>query len=548
MTVFRLDELTALRASTSRSSRIAALRLWPPVMATLRRAAASSLLRQAAAAVLSALLLASAFPAPDHGVLAWVAVVPLLVVCDGIGARRAFVIGAGSGCIAGLCIFSWLLQVPAIGVPQMTVLALYIAVYPAIWCALLPALARSRVPLVLTAPAAWVVLDYVRAHADFLALPWATLAHSQHDNLAVLQLAALTGEAGVTTLVVACNVAIAGMLLRAPKARMAAGVTMLVIAAVHMGGFVRLSLPETGPRVAVAAIQPSIVLSERDDAAGRHAIWTRLERLSMAAAAAGARIIVWPETAIADPRNNATLGAQLAALADRIDATLVVGGAETEKFMSADGDALRVRQQEKYNAAYVVAPAAPLSTPYRKQRLVPFGEYEPLADVVSWPRWLVPAIQSGVPGDVDPDPLSARGIAIGVLICWENLFADLARASAARGAQMLVQLTNDVWFGRTAASAQHNLASVLRAIENATPVVTASNTGPSQIVDGAGHVMARVPQLFTEGFAVARVPLRTHTTFYSRSGDWLVLVALSCVLLGFTRRATRHRDVHAART
>jgi apolipoprotein N-acyltransferase len=201
-----------------------------------------------------------------------------------------------------------------------------------------------------------------------------------------------------------------------------------------------------------------------------------------------------------------------------------------------------VREFKKFNSAYVVTAGVPLAAPYRKRRLVPFGEYEPLAEVVSWPRWLVPAIRSGVPGDPDPAPLPAGNVAVGVLICWENLFADLARGAARRGAQVLVQLTNDVWFGRTAASAQHNLASVLRAIENRIPVVTASNTGPSQIVDGAGRVVAAVPHLFAEGYAVATVPLRGHATFYSRAGDWLVLVALACLVSGFALRATRRSE------
>ena len=211
--------------------------------------------------------------------------------------------------------------------------------------------------------------------------------------------------------------------------------------------------------------------------------------------------------------------------------------------MTGDAGRVEVRERERYNSAYVVSPQGALSSPYRKRRLVPFGEYTPLDGVVAWPRWLVVPVESGVAGEPDPAPLRAGSIAVGVLICWENLFAELARGTTAGGAQILVQLTNDAWFGRTAASAQHNLASVLRAVENGVPIAIASNTGPSQVIDGSGHVVASISQPFGEGVAIASAPLRNRTTFYSRTGDWLFFPALALVALAFAPLPPRRRSI-----
>ncbi len=120
-----------------------------------------------------------------------------------------------------------------------------------------------------------------------------------------------------------------------------------------------------------------------------------------------------------------------------------------------------------------------------------------------------------------------------MLICWENLFADLARSTTRDGAQILLQLTNDAWFGRTAAAAQHNLASILRAVENGVPIAIASNAGPSQVIDGSGRIVASAGPAFGEGIAVASVTLRSRTTFYSRAGDWLLVPALALAALAF---------------
>lgn len=536
-----------------------------------------AMLKLGAASLASGLLLSAAFASSALGCLAWVALVPMLLVLRGHSLLAAGLAGLAWGSVAALGTFGWLLEVPAVGPPQATVLALYLALYPACWCMGVVRLMRSRAPLLLAAPALWVALEAVRAQAGFLALPWATLAQSQHHNLALLQLASLGGEAAVSFVVALGNVVIAGWVagwvtgrvagsvpgritsLRRPASTSLLGARRVALAAgavllAHGAGLLMLLAPDAGPVLQVAAIQPSIGVAERNSAAGREAIWQRLHDLTWAAAnsAPASRqqplLVVWPETAVGDPQHDVQLAARLAALARASHTVLVVGAAETEKFRATEGQQAVLLEREQFNSAYLVAPNAPLSAPYRKRRLLPFGETVPLQSYVVWPRWLVPDILSGQAGDHPANFWLARdgatALRIGVLICWENTFAELARDAVRGRAQVLVQLTNDAWFGHTRASAQHNAISVLRAVENHVPVVIASNSGRSQIISARGRIVAQGPGLFEQGTATAAVAVGAAGTLYTRTGDvwaWACAAVAAVSLSAPSRQARVHR-------
>ncbi len=492
------------------------------------------------AVIASAVLLVAAFPSPDFGVLGFIALAPLLLTCRTLGPARSALAGFGFGVLSSLGIYRWLLEVPGIGAPQMAVLAAYVSLYPAAWCALLPRLQRSRVPTWLSVPAAWVLVEAARSHAGFLALPWATLAHTQHDNLALLQLASVTGEAGVSFAVVMVNVAVAEFIAtrRArPLATVGAAIVLL-----HAGGAAALATAPRGSTLTVAAIQPVIPVDARSTAEQRAAIWQRLEALTLEAAQARPAVIVWPETAVPDPLLADELAQRLVALAQRAGAALVVGAAQVEKFSTRTPDgALAMRTRATHNAAHLVLPtSAARVEPYRKRRLVAFAEYLPLDGVLDWPAWLVAPMPSSLRAGPDVPPRWALpdGTRIAALICWENLFAGLARDAVGNGAQVLVQLTNDAWFGRSAAARQHNLASVMRAVENRVPIVIASNAGPSQVIDAYGRVAGAALATFEYGVVTASVAAGDAGSFFSPSGDWLIGVAVLLVVAAGVRRAT----------
>ncbi|MEO8835167.1 MAG: apolipoprotein N-acyltransferase, partial [Caldimonas sp.] len=294
-----------------------------------------------------------------------------------------------------------------------------------------------------------------------------------------------------------------------------------------------------------AAVQPGIGLAERDTAEGRAAIWRRLASLTREASAVRPALVVWPETAVGDPRHDPALAARLAALSASLRVPIVVGAAETEKFAATTGDGLSASERDAWNSAYLVADGAVVGEPYRKRVLMPFGEYLPLRGALPWPAFLVPDVVDVRAGDADAGfeiAASPTPIRLAATICWESEFADLARFAVVGGARLLVQLTNDAWFGDSRAAAQHNMASVLRAVENGVPVVLASNAGPSQVIDARGRVLSRVEGFGRHGIAVATVTIGSAGgTWYSRAGDVFSFACVGFAALGLGTASMRRR-------
>lgn len=165
-------------------------------------------------ALLTAALWSWSLPELDLGWLGWVALVPLAVVCHGVPPLTAAMFGFMSGLGTAYGTLHCIFEVPGFGLHHSLVAASYLALYPACWCLGVSLMSRAGGAPAFPAAALWVLLDYVRAHAGFLAFPWGTLAHTQHRNLPLLQVATITGEYGVTFVVVLASVAVAGIMLQ----------------------------------------------------------------------------------------------------------------------------------------------------------------------------------------------------------------------------------------------------------------------------------------------------------------------------------------------
>lgn len=475
-------------------------------------------------ALLSSALLSGSLPPLDWGWLAWVALVPLMLACHDLAPLKAAGLGLLCGVASSFGIYGWLFEVPSFDLRHAVVLALYVGLYPAAWCASVAWLERRHASLIVTAPVLWVILDYLRAHAGFLALPWGTLAQTQHHNHAILQVASLGGEHGVTFLVALGNAALASVILR--REQHGTVTAAIVLALAHLWGAAVLYAAPQGPTIRVTAIQPNIQIAERETEAGRKANMERLEQLTRVAAATKPSLIIWPESAVpGDLHADRPLIARLQRLTDQIGIPLIVGAARVEKF--ATGEKEVTIGSHVFNTAYLLKPGEPLAAPYRKRVLVPFAEYLPHPKIIPWPEWLAPRVAEMTPGEQAQLFKVTADLFVGALICWENLFPPLARESVHQGANVLVQLTNDVWFGRSAAPYQHNLMSVMRAVENRVPVLIASNTGPSQIIDGYGRVVATAPNTFVDGAVTADIHTNVATTLYTLSGDTVVFGLLA---------------------
>ena len=485
-------------------------------------------------ALLTAALWSWSLPPQDIGWLAWIALVPLIIACHGAPVLLAATFGFASGLGVAYGTLHWIFEVPGFGLQHSLLAAGYLALYPACWCLGVSFMSRAGITPALPAAALWVLLDYVRAHAGFLAFPWGTLAHTQHLNLPLLQLATITGEYGVTFVVVLGSVALTEILLR--HAWRAAALASLVLVLAHIVGAFALQTSPSGPTIRVAAVQPNIQRGEQATEEGRAITFERLERLTRAAALQHPSLIAWPETAIAgNLQANPLLAADLQSLAQEAGTPIVLGVSEVEKFASRD--ATGTSRRRTYNSAYLVSPGEPLALPYRKRVLLPFGEYVPLETLVSWPAWMGGKGFDSQPGNQFRLFTLPDGTSFATMICWESLFSDLSRESVQAGARLLVQLNNPAWFGRTAAAEQQNISSVFRAVENRVPVLLSSNTGPSQVIDRYGRVITGTTSLFEAGLAIGEVALGTGGTVYTRNGDLFIVCLLSILIFGSIHRS-----------
>jgi apolipoprotein N-acyltransferase len=487
------------------------------------------LLLPIALATVSALLYSwAAIPTAAGAMIAWVAIVPLFMALEKVTAGRAFCIGWVFGLSNMLALAAVMWPVPGIRAQHLLVPAGFLALYPALWAAAV-VVARNSLRSTLAqdgvALAAWLVLDHVRANIAILAFPLGSLAQTQVENLPLIQIAAVLGEAAVTFLVLLGNLAI-WRLLRGDAPRCWVLRTAPVVATLVFGSVVLTR----HPRVPELASVPMAVLHTNFPSFGSARVSEeRRDRDTLESlvqlAPIGAHVLVTPETSFVNPSVKPWLQQALQLLADQRQVSLVVGAAQAAKFEAAR-TAIDAAEPRIRAGVWIFRPGAVAPERYDKFLRVPFSEYLPLSDHVTWPKWLV-----GVPMQVAQGPgarvyeLPARdgaGIRFGAMVCWEGLFAAHARQLTRAGAQVLFQVANEGWFPNTGAGARHNAAVRLRAVENGRWVLIASNAGPSEIIDAQGRVLAHRSAMQGQAWVAHDVEPRTGRTIYSRLGDVLV--------------------------
>lgn len=293
-----------------------------------------------------------------------------------------------------------------------------------------------------------------------------------------------------------------------------------------------------GEPVRAAALQPNIPLEYRWDSANLAAIEQRVWRLNLEASQSGARWIVWPESAI--PRyveRDAEYRAAIEDLARRRSVWLLVGSI-----------GFGPERDEYYNSVFSVSPGGLVPWRYDKVHLVPFGEYVPLAGQISLLRPLVREVGSFTPGR-STMPLPGPAGPVGVAVCYEVTYPRLIAEEVGNGARVLATITNDGWYGDSAAPRQHLALAVLRAAESRRYLVRAANTGISAIVDPYGRVVASLG-LDREGSVAAEVRPGLGITPAVRGGGavrtGLVALAVAVILVGGRRRKRSAEDATSA--
>jgi apolipoprotein N-acyltransferase len=469
--------------------------------------------------------LAAAFPRLDWSGAAWIALAPVLVLALTRGPRPAL----AWGWLAGLAFFLLLLRwlnftfrvYSAIPWPLTWGPTLLLAAYCGLWMGLVAGgvawIDRRRGPgwALLAAPFLWVAAEWIRGWL-FGGFPWGSLGYSQYRQLAVIQIAELGGVHAVSLVVASVNTALAGVvLLSRRQAAAGLGLAALLVGATLTFGMWRLGEEEPLGEITIAVMQPAIEQPLKWNPGHTVATLAIYGDLTRAAAHQRPALIVWPETdSPTILRQDPVLLGVLTDLSAASGVPLLVGSVD-----AGTGPGAR----ELRNTAFLLTERGIIER-YDKIHLVPFGEYVPLSGVIGFVRGWAEFISELTPGSravVFPGPPAP----FGVVICYEGVFPALVRRFVQNGARLLVNMTNDAWFGRTSGPLQHLAMYPLRAVEHRTAVVRAANTGVSAFIAPSGRI-GKTLGLFERGVLIAPVPLRTRETLYTRLGDWLAWVAL----------------------
>lgn len=493
-------------------------------------------------AITSGLLSAASFPPIGVAPLAWIAWVPLLLAIHGRDPRPAFALGFVAGLIANLGTFHWIVVVvhtyghaPLLfALLALLLMSLYLALYQACWAGgIARALQLGEGAAIWLGAALWVGLELVRAHT-ISGFPWALAGYSQAPFTSLIQIAEWTGPYGVSFLLILANLAIAAVLWRwtagRPVRRALRRLVLLggLLGVVWLAGAFRqaqitLLMSDEEP-LRVAVVQGNIPQDVKWSPESVVASLSRHLALTADAAESFPHLIVWPEAAVTFFfQNEEALADLIFKASDEAGAPIFFGGSAYDEEESGTP---RVRY---YNSAFLVAPGEQVEGRYDKIHLVPFGEYVPFREQIRF----VSRVATGIAGaDMtaggEAVVFSVAGRRFGALICYESIFPELSRALVAKGADFLVNITNDAWFGRSGAPGQHLQMAIFRAVENRVGIARAANTGFSALIQPTGEVIEKT-KLFTMTQFTAPLSTGGLETFYTRRGD---VFAWGCAILG----------------
>jgi apolipoprotein N-acyltransferase len=527
-----------------------------------------------ACAAISGVFPALCYPWWDQGWLVWLALTPLIAaVWLRPRGRRPWLRDGLLGYVAGflffLITFRWLgsplaalFQNPWL-VCLPILLAGFMGLYLAFWAWFIGQLPRGdtqflssarNIRIAFLAACAWVAQEWVRGW--FLGgFGWNGLGVALHQNLALIQVADITGIWGLSFLVAFANVialiTIRRFVAEVGRVRIRPHYDFSLMMASVVGAFaygVHALQHPVDPTTAcvplrIAALQPNIPESFKWDAAHVQEIYDRYDSLTHTALAWQPQLLLWPEAATLTDLFDSDTFSYLKEISASTDAAFILGS-----FLSPPGDG-------DYNIAAAITQHGAKVQIYRKMHLVPFGEYIPLRH--SFPLFAKIAGQL-VPNDLRPGTeyatfdLGSPPLRAGPLICFEDTVGDLTRHMAGHGAQFLINITNDSWFGTSPGSTQHLDNALFRTIETRRPLLRDANTGVTCIIDSEGRVLQSLRteegSPFLEGvlFGTMEVPRDPPTTFYMQWGDWVAYGSAGIVGLAVIAMAVMARVQPAA--
>ena len=518
--------------------------------------------------VVSAGLQVAIFPLPGLYWLAWIAVAPLLIAL--LRARPAgalqvdaavklapaspwqgFLLGYVCGILwcGGTCywIFDTMHRYGGLPVPMavlvLILFCMYIGLYHGFF-GMLVTLVAGRTQnqhgsvrrALVSAPFLWVAVELARTRVT--AFPWELLGYAQTANVALTRMATFTGVYGLSFEILLVNSAFAAAFLVENSRRKKLLVAAFAAALLLQAGQWVVRPPQAATDHAALLVQPNIPITTAWTEDYFQSTLADLAKVSLEPRAekSGAResLIVWPESPAPFFTNDPRFREPVRELARQSGKWMIAGSIGINPAMHNGGGGSQI-----FNSAALVSPQGEWVARYDKVHLVPFGEYLPFPKLFAFAGGLTKEVGEFQRG-ASREPLATGDEKLGAFICYESIFPDEVRRFALQGADVLVNISNDGWYGDSGAWSQHLQQTRMRAIENSRWLLSATNTGLTAAIDPSGRIAAEVPRKRRTALA-APYALISSTTFYTRHGDWFAslcaIISVAALVARFLLRA-----------
>lgn len=491
------------------------------------------------ALIIASFVLSFAFAPFGVRFLSYFTLIPLLLLIYRYPYKKVFWYGLIFGFTFALFHLWWLyfLIVPVEPMTKIllylgvTILFIYLGLYTVVFSITTKFLGLGLAPLV------WAILEFIRTKSE-IGFPWGFLGYTQTSYIPIVQMTSGIGIYGLSAWVVWINLVIFWILQKKHK------LTYLVLLLISFilpisYGLIRINTTKLKSELRVAIVQPNVAPNEKGDNESRQRLINELVNLISQASMQKPDLIILPETAtLVDITRDEQLRNKLQTIVDSNQVYLFTGTPLYEPTSPIYYNGAVLFDPQKADSTIFIVPGDSLlkipapffSQIYRKIHLVPFSERIPYVDKIKWLR----KIETGDMGDCTPGKdytvfqiktAQSKILNFAGLICFESIFPDLTREFTTRNADMLINITNDGWFGKTPGPYQHCELAILRSVENGVPLVRCANNGISLVTDPFARITHK-SKLFVQDIIFADVKNALKSTFYRRHGDIFIYFAL----------------------